>query len=310
MKKILLSIFALASASFANAQCTELFFSEYIPATGNNKALEVYNPTASAINLSGYSIKRYRNGGTTASETLLLSGSIPAYGTWVVTNGQTADIVTPPSPKCDPALQALANQKGDGVYNDNGGGDPLYFNGDDAITLEKSGNYVDIIGKVGEQPTTAWSTISPYTGGTGMGTWITHNYQLVKKASIKTGVTTNPSQFNPLASWDTLALTPRNNWTKLGAHSCECDPNGIAKINSNDDLLVVYPNPTNGNVTIDAGKLITSVKVFNMIGESFISAETSNTKVVVETEKLNKGVYFVLVTYTDKSVSTSRFIKE
>ena len=62
------------------AQCDELFISEYVEGSGNNKALEIYNPTASAIDLSGYRIERFSNGsGTSASGGVLnLSGSIAA----------------------------------------------------------------------------------------------------------------------------------------------------------------------------------------------------------------------------------------
>lgn len=311
MKKFLLSVFTLASASFANAQCTDLFFSEYNIGSGNNKGMEIYNPTNAAINLSGYSVNRYSNGSSTITQTMNLSGTIPAYGTWVVVNGQTADEIDGGTtyPKCDPAMQGFANQLSSGVHN--GTTDPLYFNGNDALTLEKGGNKIDIFGKIGENPGgtyESWSTTDPYS--TGLGTFVTSKYVMIRKSNVKSGVTANPAKFNPMAEWDTLARMPANNWTKLGVHTCECDPNGIAKINRNDDLLVLYPNPTNGNLSIDAGKLISIIEVFNVIGESLISTKTSSAKVVVETEKLNKGVYFVVITYADKSLSSSRFIKE
>ncbi len=49
------------------AQCSDLFFSEYVEGYANNKAVEIYNPTGDAINLSGYSIARFSNGSTTAA---------------------------------------------------------------------------------------------------------------------------------------------------------------------------------------------------------------------------------------------------
>ncbi len=66
MIKFLLSISFLCFGIFAQAQCDELFFSEYVEGYANNKALEIYNPTDQAINLSGYSIARFSNGATTA----------------------------------------------------------------------------------------------------------------------------------------------------------------------------------------------------------------------------------------------------
>ena len=47
----------------ANAQgCDNVFISEYIEGWGNNKAIEVYNPTSAAIDLSDYRLERYSMG--------------------------------------------------------------------------------------------------------------------------------------------------------------------------------------------------------------------------------------------------------
>ena len=45
----------------AEAAGTELFFSEYIEGSSNNKAVEIYNPTAASVNLAtlGYKIEMY-----------------------------------------------------------------------------------------------------------------------------------------------------------------------------------------------------------------------------------------------------------
>ncbi|TAE50313.1 MAG: lamin tail domain-containing protein, partial [Bacteroidetes bacterium] len=56
--------YCIALLSFSGAvqgfsQCTDLFFSEYLEGSSNNKAVEVYNPTASPVNLAGYKIYRY-----------------------------------------------------------------------------------------------------------------------------------------------------------------------------------------------------------------------------------------------------------
>ncbi len=73
MKRILpLAIFTIASlASFA--QCDDLFFSEYVEGYANNKALEIYNPTDEAVNLSDYAIARASNGSTAPSSNQVIS---------------------------------------------------------------------------------------------------------------------------------------------------------------------------------------------------------------------------------------------
>ncbi len=67
MQKILLFFALILFSSNLLAQCDELFFSEYVEGYANNKALEIYNPTDEAINLSGYSLARFSNGATTAN---------------------------------------------------------------------------------------------------------------------------------------------------------------------------------------------------------------------------------------------------
>jgi hypothetical protein len=72
-------------AVFMMAQdCSDLFFSEYIEGTGNNKVLEVYNPTENAIDLSLYVIRRYSNGSPLPTEELNLSGMIQPYQAVVI----------------------------------------------------------------------------------------------------------------------------------------------------------------------------------------------------------------------------------
>ena len=131
MKKTLLFLSAFTCAvSQSNAQdCTKLFISEYVEGTGNDKALELFNPTASPINLSGYSIQRFSNGDATAAAGGItdLTGTIAAYSTFVIANGQLTGSAA--SPACSPALQALADLL-DGAYPA-----PTYMNGNDAIGL-------------------------------------------------------------------------------------------------------------------------------------------------------------------------------
>ena len=70
MKQILLSMTVLFAMS-VNAQitdCSDLFFSEYVEGYGQNKAIEIYNPTTAPIDLSDYRVERYSNGATNSSE--------------------------------------------------------------------------------------------------------------------------------------------------------------------------------------------------------------------------------------------------
>ncbi|MEY3399423.1 MAG: hypothetical protein RL220_2017, partial [Bacteroidota bacterium] len=54
--------------------CSELFFSEYLEGTSNNKSLEIYNPRPFAVDLSEYQINLYFNGNVGADDFFNLSG--------------------------------------------------------------------------------------------------------------------------------------------------------------------------------------------------------------------------------------------
>jgi len=101
----------------------------------------------------------------------------------------------------------------------------MYFNGNDAVALEKSnGTLVDLFARWGAPAPAAaalpgggtleaWSDTYPYF--TGEGKAITGDHTLIRKPDITTGVTTNPSVFDALEQWDTL---PANTFEYLGWH--------------------------------------------------------------------------------------------
>ncbi len=88
MQKTLLSFVLMLFTAGVFAQgCNDLFFSEYVEGYANNKALEIYNPTDQAIELSDYSIVRFRNGSTAPTPerfTQLPQGTIEPYDVYVI----------------------------------------------------------------------------------------------------------------------------------------------------------------------------------------------------------------------------------
>ena len=206
---------ALLMPLFSSAQCTDLFISEYLEGTGNNKGLEFYNPTSEAISLSGYQLQRWSNGEGTATDWVDLNGTIEAFGTWVLVNGQTEDVELGGgaiSPAVDPVMQAYADQL------DNPYPAPTYMNGDDALVLVKNGdNVVDIFGKPGEDPGVAW-TNDEANGYIDIGdgaAWLTSNHTLRRKYAVTQGITVPPISFNTFAEYDTVSV---NTWDGLGIH--------------------------------------------------------------------------------------------
>lgn len=297
MKKTLLSLSLIAAAFTVNAQdCSELFISEYVEGSGNNKAFEIYNPTSGTIALSttsgtlvtsNYRIVRYSNGSFSGADSTDLVGSIPSYSTFVIANGQTSG--TASSPACSPTLQAMAQQL-DHAYPA-----PTYANGDDAIVLVRISPYkiIDIFGEIGVQPTTAWSDISPYDGTAGK--WWTKDHSLQRKSSVKQGVLTNPSPFIVTVQWDSL---PKDIWTNVGIHNCACNPVGI-KENFKEASFKVYPNPANGSeLAFVSDKNIYSLVIVNSVGQVVYSHEVLNREktLVLKDLNLTKGIYFITLT--------------
>lgn len=310
MKKSLLFLFTLLLGSGIFAQeCTDLFFSEYIEGSANNKALEIYNPTQDAIDLSIYMIRRYSNGSPVYVDELVLSGTIQANGVVVVTNGQTDSVWVSTggywSLPIDSALYDKGDIHGSGIYPT-----PMYFNGNDAMTLEKTtGEIVDIFGKIGTDPgSNGWNDIPPtYFAGTEYWTSWTKDHTLIRKSDVTEGVEDNPSTFMVNMEWDSVA---KNEFDSLGFHRCECGSLGIS-LNEFQHSIVMYPNPAITNsVTISASEKIEFVSLVNQLGQVVYRNEFKNAQNAVEVngDFLTKGIYIVTVRFVDSSVYTDKLV--
>ena len=301
MKKTLLFLSVIAT-TFLNAQivdCNDLFFSEYIEGWSQNKAIEVYNPTNATVDLSDYRIERYSNGATNSSAggITTLSGMLASGDAFVLTNGESDTTST--FGFCDPILLAMADfAEPNGSYPT-----PMHMNGNDAMVLTKNGVIIDVIGKVGEDPSSGAWTADAASGFT-LGTWWTANHTLIRKSTVLKGDNNGIDLFDPSAEWDSL---PAPNWSNLGSHTCDCQ--GTSAVNETNEIsYIMYPNPANegASVIIKATEKIEKVEVINILGAK---ALTTNSNTII-TSDLAKGTYIVNIQFSDGRQADNKLIVE
>ena len=175
------------SLGSARAAPTELFFSEYIEGTSNNKALEIFNGTGAPVDLAanGYAIQMFFNGNPAAGLTIGLTGTVASGDVYVVAQSAAS-----------PVILAQADQT-------NGAG---WFNGDDAVVLLKGATVIDSIGQRGIDPGTEWGT----------GLTSTADNTLRRKAAVEAGDPNPNDAFDPAVQWDGFAT---DTFDGLGAHT-------------------------------------------------------------------------------------------
>ncbi|HEU4918154.1 MAG TPA: ExeM/NucH family extracellular endonuclease, partial [Candidatus Limnocylindrales bacterium] len=176
-----------AGAAPALAASTDLFISEYIEGTSNNKAIEIYNGTGATVNLAtgGYNIQMHFNGNPASGL------SIPLTGT--VANG---DVYVLAQAAANATILAQADQT-------NGAG---WFNGDDAVVLRRGTTALDVIGQIGFDPGTEWGT----------GLTSTADNTLRRMTGIEDGDPNGADVFDPSVQWNGFAT---DTFDGLGAHT-------------------------------------------------------------------------------------------
>ena len=251
-----------------------VLFSEYVEGSSFNKALEIYNPHSTAINLAAgqYVVQIYANGTNTPQSPIYLSGTIAAEDAFVLANSSAAT-----------AILAVADQTNTTVN----------FNGDDAIVLRMggtNGTVLDSIGQVGVDPGTEWGT----------GLTSTLDNTLRRKFSVPQGDLVPTNAFDPATEWDGYAV---DTIVGLGSHTNECTspplptPPILNPVGNQFVLLggtlqfQVAATPTDGDaVTLTASNL--------PAGSSFNATNENGT--FLWTSASPTGVYAVTFTATDK----------
>ncbi|WP_196892562.1 endonuclease [Aureivirga marina] len=157
----------------------DLFISEYVEGSSNNKAIEIVNKTGNTVNLSNYSLKKQSNGSGSWSSTYSLSGTLANNETYVIVYTYASSTL---KSKADVTTNSSA----------------LTFNGNDPVGLFKNNTLIDVVGN--------------YNGGS---TYFAQNTTLERKSSVSKGNTT----FNKSGEWNSLSIDTYSGLGSFGGSS-------------------------------------------------------------------------------------------
>jgi predicted extracellular nuclease len=235
----------LVGVQGAGGAPTELFFSEYIEGSSNNKALEIYNGTGATVDLTAgaYNVQMYFNGNPSAGLTINLTGAVADGDVYVLAHESA-----------NPAILAEADQTGAGGW----------FNGDDAVVLRRGSTIVDVIGQIGVDPGTEW----------GSGLASTADNTLRRKPTIEAGDADGGDPFDPADQWDGY---PTDDSSDLGRHTISGGGDAAPRVEST--------SPANGGLDVPPDATITitfSEDVSTSAGWYAISCEISGAHTATE----------------------------
>jgi hypothetical protein len=206
----------------------------------------------------------------------------------------------------------------------------MYFNGNDAVTLEKNtGEIIDVFGVIGPPMTkddNGWgnlndTTITYNSGGVpteyniqnyivGPLFWLswTKDNTLLRKPNIGEGITANPDPYFVVqAEWDSL---PKNTFDSLGFHDCYCNTLSIGE-NSVNVKVTIYPNPViNNEFSVQAEEPIEEIEIFDitgkLVGNKKFDSRMENVKVKFDLNR--NGFYLVKIKLSSGQVQTKKLL--
>lgn len=204
---------------------TELFISEYIEGSSNNKAIEISNLTGAPVDLGAgdYDLKIYFNGSASVGLTIQLTGTVASGDVHVVAQSSA-----------NATILAAADQT-------NGAG---WYNGDDAVVLTKADAVVDAFGQAGFDPGTEW--------GSGL---VSTADNTLRRGNAYCQGDTNPSDaFDPSVQWVGFAT---DTFDGLGAHSATCEtPPPPPEADCDADIVTIGSVQGSGTSTPVSGQTV------------------------------------------------------
>ncbi|MGH2579548.1 MAG: lamin tail domain-containing protein [Actinomycetota bacterium] len=265
----------IAVPGAARATPAELFFSEYIEGSSNNKALEIFNGTGAAVNLSTapYNVQMFFNGSASAGLTINLTGTVPSGDVYVLAQSSASA-----------PILAQADQT-------NGAG---WFNGDDAVALRKGTTIIDVIGQIGFDPGAEW----------GSGLTSTADNTLRRKPTIEAGDTNGADAFDPALEWNGFAT---DTFAGLGSHGNEpvvatCGPPLVTDVGTAATRTVTASDADGVVVDISITSVAPSPSRGAVTASSLVPASAAGGTATVDVTvdpNTPAGTYSVLMTATN-----------
>jgi len=266
----------LTTAAPTATQPSDLFISEYIEGSSNNKAIEIYNGTGAPIDLAAgaYNIQVSFNGLNNPQLTINLSGTVADGDVFVVAHAQASA-----------AILAQADQT-------NG---YTWYNGDDAVVLRKGTTIIDAIGRISFDPGTEW----------GSGVTSTADSTLRRKGTVSAGDANAFDAFDPSIEWEGF---PVDTFTGLGCFAANCGSNFPVSIACGSTVVLQQGGTANravtatdpdGTVTSLVVSSVTPVPLSGSISRTSFTGASSvggvATSVVTVTSSVPAGSYSVLM---------------
>ncbi|MBB1270328.1 ExeM/NucH family extracellular endonuclease [Shewanella sp. SR44-3] len=208
ISKTSLAVMAATAISSLSHAADNPIISEYVEGSSNNKAIELYNPSAVTIDLSQYQLKFFFNGSTSAGSSIALTGSLIAGGTYVIAdNDASADILA--------KTQLVSNAS--------------FFNGDDAVVLYKQDEVIDSLGQVGVDPGSQW----------GSGDLSTQDNTIRRKTDALTADTVINDEVS-LDNWLGFAKDDISDLGQFGAGPVDPDPTEPVEFACNEPMTAIH----------------------------------------------------------------------
>jgi endonuclease I/chitodextrinase len=259
---------------------SELFFSEYVEGDGGtNKALEIVNLTGATVSLAGYVVKLERNGANVWTTPLALdSGSVKNIvpgDVFVLGNGDNSAPELQPNSTSNTIGQIDLVQPNN---QDTSFGQPVNFNGDDAVALFKDDVLIDIIGIFGSAADFA------------------ANVTLRRKSDI-----TSPNNVYDASEWESF---PENTFDGIGSHTA-----ALSTENYSFEAFKMFPNPTNGNFVYFSATEAATVRIYTVLGKLAQVSKITKSENSVDISKLATGIYLLKIN-SDTQFVTKKLIKK